>query len=252
MFDGKKMSKIKNDKIMRWRMELSSYQFDIIHKAGKLNLAADAMSRNVSCCSVYPNTDKLMNLHESLCHPGVTRMMHFVRVKNLPYSMEDVKKITSSCSDCAKLKPSFYKPGKVTLIKATQPFERLNIDFKGPLPSNSKNRYILTVIDEYSRFPFAFACSDISSQTVITCLTQLFSIFGMPAYVHSDKGTAFMSNEFLSFLTDKGISKSQTTPYNPTGNSQCERYNGIIWKTVMLALKNKRLPNSYSLGSCVI
>ena len=38
------------------------------------------------------------------------------------------------------------------------------------------------------------------------------------------------------------IGSSNTTAYNSTGNSQCERYNGIIWNTILLALKSQRLP----------
>ncbi|XP_068240950.1 uncharacterized protein [Palaemon carinicauda] len=55
------------------------------------------------------------------------------------------------------------------LIKATQPFERLNLDFKGPVPSQCGNKYILTVVDEFSRFPFVFPCADMTTRTVIIC-----------------------------------------------------------------------------------
>lgn len=47
-----------------------------------------------------------------------------------------------------------------------------------------------------------------------------------------------MSYELRSFLTSNGVATSRTTPYNPRGNGQVERYNGIIWKTIMLALKS--------------
>lgn len=53
-----------------------------------------------------------------------------------------------------------------------------------------------------------------------------------------------MSYELKQFLHDKGIVTSRTTPFNPQGNGQCERYNGIIWKTVMLALKSRNLPTT--------
>ena len=92
----------------------------------------------------------MKDIHDALCHPGTTRMIHFVRSKNLPYSIDEIKKICRDCSICAKIKPQYYKPTETTLIKATKPFERLNIDFKGLLPSDSKNKYILTIMDEYS------------------------------------------------------------------------------------------------------
>ena len=171
-------------------------------------------------------------------------MVHFVRSRKLPYSLEEVKKMTASCSDCAELKPEYHKPIQAHLINATQPFERLNIDFKGPLLSASKNKYLLTVVDEYSRFPFAFACTDMTTPTVIKCLTQLFAIFGMPGYVHSERGPSFLSVELKQFLHSVGISTSRTTSYHPPGNGQVERHNGIIWQAVILALKSQQLPTT--------
>ncbi|KAF2890057.1 hypothetical protein ILUMI_16116, partial [Ignelater luminosus] len=142
------------------------------------------------------------------------------------------------------LKPRFNKH-QGTLIKSTTAFERLNIDFKEPLPTKTRNSYILTVIDEYSRFPFAIPCPDTTSSTVIKSLTQIFNMYETPAYIHSDRGTSFISQEVKNFLTTNGIASSRTTPYNPQGNGQAERYNGIIWKTVQLALKNRNLPVSH-------
>ena len=69
-------------------------------------------------------------------------MAHFVKVKNLPYTLEEIRKLISSCPVCCEIKPKFCKPEPVNFIKETQPFERLSMDFKGPLPSISKNRYL--------------------------------------------------------------------------------------------------------------
>ena len=63
----------------------------------------------------------------------------------------------------------------------------------------------------------------------------------MPEYVHSDCGPSFMSDELKTWLFSKGIASIGTTPYNPTGNSQVKRYNGTIWKAVLLALKSRNL-----------
>ena len=238
MLDNRKRSKIKNDKIQCWRLELASFNYSIEYRPGQENVAADALSR-AYCASTSPS--KLMQLHNDLCHPGVTRMLHYVRSKNLPFSTEEIKRMISNCSVCAEVKPQFFKPVKTPLIKATRPMERLSVDFKGPLPSRTKNIYIFTAIDEYSRFPFAIPCSDMTSSTVKKCLSQIFSFFGMADFVHSDRGTSLLSSDVRDFLTDLGIAMSHSTPYHPTGNSQVERYNGIIWKAINLNLKSKDL-----------
>jgi hypothetical protein len=240
MFDQAHQCKVKNDKIARWRVELSNYHYDIIYRPGKENNVADALSR---ICAMETNRPSLLALHDSLCHPGVSRMIHFVRSKNLPYSVDDVKKMTANCRICAEVKPQFVRSSG-QLIKATQPFERLGLDFKGPLPSTTNNRYILTVVDEFSRFPFAFPCADMTIKTVITCLTQLFAIFGLPSFIDTDRGTSFMTEELRQYLVSKNVSTSRTSPYNPRGNGQVERYNGTIWRTISLSLKSRDLPTS--------
>jgi len=237
MFNQSHSSKIKNDKIQRWRLEMSCFSFDIQYRPGSRNSVADALSR---VCGAT-NTDTLYNLHKTMCHPGIIRMQHWVKSKNLPFSLEDIKHVTSACPVCSELKPRFYKPRQNHLIKATRPFERLNIDFKGPVPSSTGNPYILTIVDEYSRFPFAYPCRDMTSATVKKNLYNLFSIFGTPAYIHSDRGTSFLSKELTDYLHVQGIATSSSTPYNPQGNGLVERYNGILWKTLNLALKNKGL-----------
>ena len=128
-----------------------------------------------------------------------------------PYKIISLKRVSSSCTLFAEGKPRFYRPDVLPLIKAIISFERLKVDFKGPQPFYSYNRFLFTVIDKYSHFPFAFACSDTSSQTVIKYLTQLFAIFNIPMYVHSDRGPSFISTEIKTLLPRHGISLSCAT-----------------------------------------
>lgn len=51
-----------------------------------------------------------------------------------------------------------------------------------------------------------------------------------------------MSRELREFLSSKGVASSRTTSYNPEGNGQAERCNGVIWKAVTMSLKSKNLP----------
>ena len=204
---------------MRWRIALSPYSYDIHYRPGQCNSGPDTFTR-IRCAAI--SSESLYDLHAALCHPGVTRLHHFIRSRNLPYSVEDVKQICKECRICKEIKPKYYRPNDVHLIKATQPFERISIDFKGRLPSSTPEQYMLTIVDEYSRFPFAYPVKDMTTQTIINCLADLFSMFGMPSYVHSDRGSSLISSELKHWFLSKGIATSRTTPYNPTGNGQVE------------------------------
>ena len=93
--------------MLRWRTEFSKFDFDIIYRSGKLNEAPDALSRAL-CASIYGTT--LQQIYVALCHPGITRLHHFERVKNVPYSIDNVRKIVHDCSVYCELKLRFYRP----------------------------------------------------------------------------------------------------------------------------------------------
>ena len=81
--------------------------------------------------------------------------------------------------------------------------------------------------------------------TVIKCFIQLFSLFGMHGYIHSDRGTSLISEELKSFLNNRRVATSRMSAYNPRGIGQVERYNGIVWKTVSLALESCGLSQAH-------
>ena len=114
----------------------------------------------------------------------------------------------------------------------------LGLDVKSSLPSNSQNKYLQSSTNtRYSLFPF---CPNVSATAVIRCLCSLFSLFG--AYIHSDSRTFIIAKHLRKFQFKLGVEVSWTTSYNFQGDGQCERCKGIIWKTVQLILKNRKLP----------
>ena len=206
MLDLKHPSKIKNDKIQRWRLELAPYDFTTIYRPGNLNCAPDSFSRAAAASISLPSLKSLDELHKALCHPGITRMFHYVKIKNLPFSFDDVKNVVKACTDCSKDKVKFLKPkDNFNLIKTTKLFERISLDFKRPLPTTSGNKYMLVIIDEYSRFPFVYACKNLKVSIIIEKLTDSFCMFSLPSYGYTDQRTNFMSYEFKSWLHSLGV-----------------------------------------------
>ena len=94
MLDTRHASKIKNKKIMRWRIKLSSFCFTIVYRLDKENAGADTLSH--AFCGAG-TLNYLCDLPVVLCHPGVTTMAHCVRTKNLPYSLADIRETTANC-----------------------------------------------------------------------------------------------------------------------------------------------------------
>ena len=72
------------------------------------------MSR-IYCANL--NFSSLYEIHAGLCHPGITRTYHFIKMKNLPYSIVKVRKIVNECRICAEIKPRFHKPIESHFIK---------------------------------------------------------------------------------------------------------------------------------------
>ena len=241
LLNRKPKSAVKNAKLARKRLQMLDYRFIIVYRRGHLNTVADA----VSCCSAISsplgNHDVIKKLHESMGHHG----FRLLRAYLLPYhaiSVNEILKVTNDCKICAEVKPRFFPPPLGKLIHATAPWQWISVDFVGPKASNTANHYLFTVIDEYSRYSFAFPVRDQSLQTVISRLSSLFYLFSPPQNVHSDRGAQFESKCFIDFLHSFGVTKSRTTSYHPQGNGEVERMHGTLWKTVTLRLRQARLP----------
>ena len=98
VYNPQRTGKIKNMKLEIWRSELGDFDYEIIHRPGKDNHVPDTLSR---ACSITHYGLNLNEIHQQLGHPGVTRLCHFVRTKNLPFSVDEVKNDCSRCRICA-------------------------------------------------------------------------------------------------------------------------------------------------------
>ena len=83
MMDNRKRTKIKNNKILNWRLELASLCYSVQYRPGSENVAADTLSR--ATCATLTHNYSLNNIHAGLCHAGVKRLLHYVRSKKFFY-----------------------------------------------------------------------------------------------------------------------------------------------------------------------
>ena len=160
-----------------------------------------------------------------------------------PRLRKDVVEFISRCRVCSLVKPRYVNPHlKPYLLDS--PMQLLATDYIGPLPVSGGSRYLLVIIDAFSRFPEVYPVSDLGTTTLITCFRDFFSRYGFPDALLSDRGTQFQSREFLEYLTNFGVKKLSTSAYRPSSNGICERFNGSLQLKLKALLTELDLPRN--------
>ena len=85
-----------------------------------------------------------------------------------PHMKEDVRLACANCTRCGAHKITTHDlKGAMTPMSAGFPWERIAMDIVGPLPKTQRNnRYLLVLIDYYSRWPEAFAIENQDAHSV--------------------------------------------------------------------------------------
>nr|GFB09447.1 reverse transcriptase domain-containing protein [Tanacetum cinerariifolium] len=97
-----------------------------------------------------------------------------------------------------------------------------DIDFMGPFPSSKGNKYILVAVDYLSKWVEAKALPTNDARVVVRFLKSLFSRFGTPEAIISDRGTHFCNDQFLRVMAKYGVTHRLSTAYHPQTSGQVE------------------------------
>ncbi|GJS05641.1 reverse transcriptase domain-containing protein [Tanacetum coccineum] len=92
----------------------------------------------------------------------------------------------------------------------------------GPFPSSRGNKYILVAVDYLSKWVKAKALPTNNARVVVKFLKSLFSRFGAPRAIISDRGTHFCNDKFDKVMSKYGVTHRLSTPYHPQTSGQVE------------------------------
>ncbi|UYV82560.1 K02A2.6-like, partial [Cordylochernes scorpioides] len=189
----------------------------------------------------------LQEMHSSPTggHFGIRKTLAKAREKFFwPESRADVEKWCRNCTQCSARKgPTTRSKGKLKIYNVGAPFERIAIDVAGPFPkSDLGNKYILVIMDYFTKWPVAVPIPDQEASTVSEALLQDWvCIFGVPRILHSDQGRNFESNIFQELCRRLGIEKTRNTPLHPQSDGMVERFNRTLTQHLtMFVDKNQR------------
>ena len=167
--------------------------------------------------------------------------------------MNDVRKTVPTlraceldvCEVCALCKITKIPPLKETEIKSKKPMERFFVDILGPLNPASVHgyRYLLMLVDEYSKFE-AVKFLRVESEA-LEKFKKLVDEHGCPKSLRSDNGTEFTNKNIENFSIENETRQDFTVPETPEPNGMAERANRTIVEMARCLLLEPKLPKSY-------
>lgn len=143
----------------------------------------------------------------------------------------DLDAFLRECAPCTR-----YHRGKTPRKAGMQtpsvgePWQRVSVDITGPHPRSSKsNQYILTLVDHFSKWAEAIPLRNHTAPTVARALMiHVFSRFGAPQQLLTDRGTEFESQLFQELMKWMEIDKLRTTVFHPSCNGMVERFHRTL------------------------
>ena len=148
-----------------------------------------------------------------------------------PNMSRDIDWYIRSCSDCQSRKhPPLPQAGLMVPIVFNEPFECVSLDFVGPINQSSKgNRYIITAIDQFTKWAEARPIRSENKRTAADFLIeQIVTKHGTPKRILTDRGSQFRA-QFSEYLYRRlGTQQVMTTSYHPQCNGLVEKFNQTL------------------------
>jgi len=191
----------------------------------------------------------ILNAHdERVGHHGVEATLTKLdkMKKNWPYRREHVKRFIRDCGFCQKNTYTGYEVQIPRYVAGRyQPMERWAVDTIH-LPKGNKdsegNKFVVSVIDCFSRFLSLYAVPTLDSETVANVLLQHAGTFGIPSELVSDKGTGDFYNAVVREMLDRiGTNHFTSLAHSKEENSIVERSNKEVWRWLRALLYDKRI-----------
>jgi len=114
------------------------------------------------------------------------------------------------------------------------------MDMIGPLSVTPRgNKYILTMIDGYSKWAEAYPSP--SQSAVVTArliVNGWIAQHGAPTILHSDLGANFTSRVIKEICVLFDIAQTNTTAYHPAGNGAVERFNRTLLDLIATGIED--------------
>ena len=232
-----------SSRLLRWRLLLEEYQYEVEYKAGKRNTNADALSRDPNLCALITSDELtedrklaiIKEMHDCPIggHNGINRTMERIKLYlQWPQMKQDIENYIRNCDICQKNKATRPQTRQELEITDTQdePWIKVALDIVGPLGlSENGNKYILTCQDNLTKYLIAIPIENQEASTVADAfVSKICLVHGIPQIILTDQGANFMSQVFKHVCKLFKIRKITTSAYHPETNGSLERSHKVL------------------------
>ena len=175
---------------------------------------SDRTSSTIRICVPARQQDELLSLcHDNpwTCHPTCDQMYRMLSLKYYwPHMRAACMVYHRTCDVCQKTGYPPKKKGGRQFIPTSSPFACCAIDVVGPIgnkdsATESGNRFIVTIIDWFSRWVEAFPVKDCSQESILDALDEFTSRHGIPRRLVSDQAKYFRGQLVHKYEQDVGM-----------------------------------------------
>ena len=256
-------------KVVRWKLAVQEFNFDLEYIEGENNVFADSFSRlcgdvrddergdaMVSTLAPIQPTipvftipeDKYLiitQVHNTINgHFGVELTLAKLRKlgHNWTYIREHVREFVRTCPLCQKLSAT-------KLIINTLPFttsgsyawERVALDTMGPFPECNGYTHLLVVIDCFSRWVELYPTKSTEATEAANRILELVCRYGTPRQFLHDGGPEFANEIVVNLTFLLGNVEIETEAYSKQENSIVERANKEVLRHLRAFIYDRKV-----------
>nr|GEW63672.1 reverse transcriptase domain-containing protein [Tanacetum cinerariifolium] len=220
-------------RLLRWILLLQEFDFKVVDTKGAKNYAANHLSRLENPYETVLDPKKI---NEFFPLETISKLSHHDQMTRRCIAGQEAVDILTACHSgptgghYGANYTTKKRQGKISqqdempqnAIQACEIFDVWGIDFIGPFPNSKENKYILVDVDYLSKWVEAKALPTNDARVVVKFLKSLFSRFGTPKAIISDRGTHFCNDQFAKVMSKYEVMHRLSTAYHPQTSGQVE------------------------------